>query len=259
MWKLTIVAFAAACSSSSSTTPSVSSKSGAPSTASKTVSDLSPRELRDRINGVNAHVVVTKTAASFAEYRDVLAKVEQTPGVLAAEPMVMAEVLAGTDGSKAVGIAIKGVDVKRVRNVLDLASQITTGSIDDLGTHENGIILGNVLATELGAKVGDHITLTVPLSDASGSATPRPPRTFEVRGVFHVDFDEYDRRLAVANLAAVQELLGNGDVVMAVEARVRDVDHADQVARAIEKALGGAPYRVMDWYELNKAVFSAKP
>src|SRR5947208_2355513 len=49
-----------------------------------------PAVLRDKINGVNAHVVVLKTT-NMAEYRDVLATAEHTPGVVAAEPFIFTE------------------------------------------------------------------------------------------------------------------------------------------------------------------------
>jgi hypothetical protein len=50
-----------------------------------------PDVLRDKINGMNAHVIVLKTVADFPEYRDVLKKVEGTPGVVAAQVFIFAE------------------------------------------------------------------------------------------------------------------------------------------------------------------------
>jgi ABC-type lipoprotein release transport system permease subunit len=72
-----------------------------------------------------------------------------------------------------------------------------------------------------------------------------------------MDFDQYDDRLALTTLASGQDVMGRGDEVMGVEAIVKDVEHADAVGKAIEEALGGPPYQVMDWYELNKQLFTA--
>jgi lipoprotein-releasing system permease protein len=44
---------------------------------------------------------------------------------------------------------------------------------------------------------------------------------------------------------------------MGVELKVKDVDRAGDIARALEKALGGPPYQVQDWYELNHNLFTA--
>jgi ABC-type lipoprotein release transport system permease subunit len=51
-------------------------------------------------------------------------------------------------------------------------------------------------------------------------------------------------------------MLGRGDQVMGIEMTVNDLEHSDQLASAIEKALGGPPYQAMDWYELNKNLFT---
>ena len=44
---------------------------------------------------------------------------------------------------------------------------------------------------------------------------------------------------------------------MGVELKVKDVEHAEDIARRLEKALGGPPYQVQDWYELNHNLFMA--
>src|SRR5262249_7476418 len=58
-------------------------------------------------------------------------------------------------------------------------------------------------------------------------------------------------------LTEAEELQGRGDQVLGVELKVRDVDRADVIAKKLEKALGGPPYQVQDWYELNHNLFTA--
>src|SRR5207249_10200518 len=45
--------------------------------------------------------------------------------------------------------------------------------------------------------------------------------------------------------------------ITGIEVRVRDIYAARGVARAIEAALGGFPYRARDWMEVNRNLFSA--
>ena len=97
--------------------------------------------------------------------------------------------------------------------------------------------------------VGDEVTVS-PSPD-----TKYEPKVFRVTGTFHTDFGEYDERLAYASLSALQAMLGRGDEVTGVELTVMDLDKSAAVAGAIETALGGA-YTVMDWYELNKNLFT---
>ena len=42
---------------------------------------------------------------------------------------------------------------------------------------------------------------------------------------------------------------------MGVELKVKNVDRAEDIAKRLEKALGGPPYQVQDWYELPHNLF----
>jgi lipoprotein-releasing system permease protein len=225
------------------------------------------QQFRDKVLGVNAHVIVMKAQSTFAEYRDV----EKTamaidPDVLAVQPFIFAEMLVTRGKGELSGVAIKGVDPKLVRGVLDLERHMLPGgSIDDLAKELAPgelppIIMGKELAHKLKAKRGDTVTVVVPLSnidfDNMRASAPRT-RMFRVSGIFYSGFDEYDRRLMYTSLKDTQDLVGRGDQVMGVEMKLKDVDRAEEISEKLEKALGGPPYQVQDWYELNHNLFKA--
>ncbi len=226
-------------------------------------------QFREKVLGVNAHVIVLKQQSTFAEYRDVMkTAMEIDSDVLAAQPFIFAEMLVTRGKGQLSGVAIKGVDPALVRGVLDLDKHMLDGaSIDSLarvpGPGEYpAIIMGRELARKLKAKVGDDVTVVVPLSNIdfdtwrAKSSAPRT-RKFHVTGIFYSGFDEYDRRLMYTALKDIQDLVGRGDQVMGVELKVKDVDRAAEIARNLEAALGGPPYQVQDWYELNHNLFTA--
>jgi lipoprotein-releasing system permease protein len=244
------------------------------------------KQFRDKVLGVNAHVIVLKSQATFAEYRDVMKTAREVDReVLAVQPFIFAEMLATNGKGQLSGVAIKGVDPKLVRGVLDLEKHMIEGTVSSLvveacppgGEPERPaataigkppcmkhppIIMGKELAHKLKAKVGDEVTVVVPLSNIdfdTWRAKASAPRTrkFTVTGIFYSGFDEYDRRLMYTALAETQELVGRGDQVMGVELKVKDVDRAADIAKRLEKALGGPPYQVQDWYELNHNLFMA--
>ncbi len=225
-------------------------------------------QFRDKVLGVNAHVIVLKSQATFAEYRDVMKTAEEIDKeVIAVQPFIFAEMLVTRGKGELSGVAIKGVDPKLVRGVLDLQQHMIQGSVDILGKETPPgelppIIMGKELAHKLKAKVGDDVTVVVPLSNIdfdSWRAKSSAPRTrkFRVSGIFYSGFDEYDRRLMYTSLHDTQELVGRGDQVMGVELKVKDVDRADEIAEKLEQELGGPPYQVQDWYELNHNLFTA--
>lgn len=226
------------------------------------------QQFRDKVLGVNAHVIVLKSQATFAEYRDVMKTAKEIdPDVIAVQPFIFAEMLVTRGKGQLSGVAIKGIDPTLVGGVLDLKKHMLEGSVESLAAEPASgvpppIIMGKELAHKLKAKVGDDVTVVVPLSNIdfdtwrAKSSAPRT-RKFRVTGIFYSGFDEYDRRLMYTSLADTQELVGRGDVVMGVEMKVKDVDRAEEIADALEEELGGPPYQVQDWYELNHNLFTA--
>src|SRR5678815_2674063 len=79
------------------------------------------QQFRDKVLGANAHVIVLKSQATFAEYRDVMKTAREIdPDVIAVQPFIFAEMLVTRGKGELSGVAIKGVDPQLVGGVLDL-------------------------------------------------------------------------------------------------------------------------------------------
>ena len=224
---------------------------------------------RDKVLGVNAHVIIMKSSTDFAEYREVMdAAREIDDEVIAVQPFIFVEMLATTGKGQISGVAIKGVDPTLVSSVLDLERHMLPGgSVTSLAKIPGPgelppIIVGKELAHKLRIKQGDDVTVVVPLSNVdwntwkTTAAAPRS-RRFHVTGVFYSGFDEYDRRLMYTSLRETQALLERGDKVMGVELKVEDVDRADEIAAKLRKRLGEPPFQIQDWNQLNHNLFQA--
>jgi lipoprotein-releasing system permease protein len=223
------------------------------------------QQFRDKVLGVNAHVIVLKSQNTFAEYRDTMKTAREIdPDVIGVQPFIFNEMLVTRGQGVSSGVAIKGVDPTLVRSVLDLDKHMEVGTVDTLAVASDPppIIVGKELARKLHAEVGNDVTVVVPLSNIDfdtwsvKSSAPRS-RKFRITGIFYSGFDEYDKRLMYTSLAEAQELLGRGDQVMGVELKLKDVERGEAIAEKLEKALGGPPYQVQDWYELNHNLFRA--
>jgi lipoprotein-releasing system permease protein len=89
------------------------------------------REFRDKVLGVNAHVLVLKYGLNFDEYRDVIARARKMPEVAGAAPFIINEMMLAK-GDRLSGVLVKGVDPELMPKVLDLPSQLIAGSLRDL-------------------------------------------------------------------------------------------------------------------------------
>jgi lipoprotein-releasing system permease protein len=220
-------------------------------------------EFRDKVLGVNAHVIIMKYGLDFPEYRDVMDKVGAMPEVVGVGPFYFNEMMVAKGPNRS-GVLIKGIDPARVGMVLDLPRQMREGSVLALNRpvgpgEPPGVLLGQVLAKKLKVKLGDTVYVVAPFAnlEAMQSGKVPPAREFKVAGIFYAGFDEYDKRLMYLNLRDAGLIAGTGSTVTGVELKLKDVYAAEAVSRKIEKELGGSPYRTIDWRELNHNLFTA--
>lgn len=85
------------------------------------------QDLRQKILGTRAHVVVTKKHGVFREQRWAMGRLEQVPGVRAISPYLEAEVMM-TSQSNLSGVLLRGIDVARADHVTDLRRYIASES-----------------------------------------------------------------------------------------------------------------------------------
>lgn len=94
-------------------------------------------EFRNKVLGVNAHVLVLKYGLNFEEYRDVAEMARLEPEVVGAAPFIINEMMLAK-GDRLSGVLIKGVDPEQMLTVLDLPSQLTAGSLEGLRLPDSG-------------------------------------------------------------------------------------------------------------------------
>ena len=88
-------------------------------------------EFRNKVLGVNAHVLVLKYGLDFEEYRDVVQRAREMPEVAGAAPFLINEMMLAK-GDRIGGILVKGIDPELMPTVLDLPSQMIAGSLDGM-------------------------------------------------------------------------------------------------------------------------------
>jgi lipoprotein-releasing system permease protein len=227
-------------------------------------------DLRDRILGFNPHIVVISYAGAIRDAETVVATVRDTPGVVAAAPLVYSQVML-TTGQSVSGVVVRGVPPDADAAIVDLKGHLTSGSVDRLGaefevpvsggdnktpTKLTGVIIGQELAKQLGVDIGDPVSVVSPMGTASPVGMIPKVKRFAVAGTFDSGMFDYDSSLIYMSLGDAQRFFGLGDAITGVEIRVADIYRAQDVARRVEARLG-TPYRARDWMEVNRNLFLA--
>ncbi len=202
-------------------------------------------ELRTRILSLTAHATVSGLDGHIADWHDDLARLAGMPGVIAAAPYIEAQGMM-SHGEHSAGVLLRGIDPAAERAVSNLAAHLVAGRLDDLVPGRYRIILGKVLAEELGARVGDRVVLIVAAGDVTPVGILPRMRSFEVSGILAVGMYEYDRRIAVVGLPDAAKLLQMGTDVTGIRLNLQDPFAAPRLVRAAAVALGGGFY-VEDW------------
>ncbi len=215
--------------------------------------------LREKILGLNAHIIVGSHAGNMDEYPELIEHLEKIPGVRGATPFVYSEVmLSNPAGVK--GVVMRGIDPQGAVRVLGLEQEMVQGQVLDLERESDfpGIIIGQELASILGISPGDTVNVLAPSGERSAAGFTPKIQSFEVRGIFRTGMYEYDTSFAYTSIRDAQKTLGYiRDAVSGLEVRIDNVDRAHQLSRTISENLGGFPYYVRNWMEMNENLFAA--
>jgi len=222
-------------------------------------------DLKNKILGLNAHVLVLSWDNQIEHYAQLAGQVEKVPGVTGATPFILTQVLLNTP-QKVTGAVLRGLEVNSARRVIILDRIIRTGSWKaleapvgdqpDAGASMPGIILGQELAKQLGLSLGDPVSVVSPLGEVSPLGRVPKTRPFRLAGTFESGMFEYDSTIAFISLAQAQSFLAMPGRVTGLEVKTRDIYEADRIAIDIKTRLG-FPYWTKDWMRMNKNLFSA--
>lgn len=226
------------------------------------------KDLRDRILSFNPHVIVLSFNGRIPDPHNVVRRVEEVPGVVAATPFVFGQVMLSAHGHVA-GAVIRGI-APHADAVVNIEPHLRQGTVADLQTLHAvpkpagqegtvalpGLIVGKELARQLNVRVGERINVLSPLAAATAVGLVPRVEPFVVVGLFDSGMSEYDSSLAYMSLASAQRFFELDDAVTGIAVRGTNLDAAARLGARISAALG-FPYRVRNWIEINHNLFAA--
>ncbi len=215
-------------------------------------------DLRKKILGVNAHVVVMQYTGRMTDSRRVMDEAAQEEGVTGVAPFIIGQVMLSS-GDKVHGVVLRGVDPLKEAETTDLLSNLKEGELDFTEGGEKGLpglVIGRELSHILGVHVGDRVNMISPLGALGPMGMIPKARGFRVTGIFEAGMYEYDASLAYIDIPHAQDFLNMEDGITGVELRLEDIYEAGRVARRLQARLG-YPYHARDWMQMNRNLFAA--
>jgi len=208
------------------------------------------QELRERVLSAISHSYISEYDGNLSNWKDAQTTINQHINVISSSPYIEQYALVSS-GNSAQGISVRGVIPELERQTSVLLDKMKRG---DSQLSKSGILLGAGLATQLGATLGDKVTLLTPeLSSSIIGILPRFKR-FTVTGIFDAGVNEYDNNLAFIQLNQAQKLYSMKDKVSGIRLKVDDIFNAKKITQDVVNTLGAHQYYGVDWTQ-QKANF----
>ncbi len=211
-------------------------------------------QLLDRILGLQGHVLVQSYTQAISDFDIVVEQILEVPGVVSAYPMVEGQVLVSS-GNRTQGGLVRGMRRDDLVGLTTVSETLSASALEGFDENQS-VILGARLALQLGAQIGDPITLIAPRGAVTPFGTMPRVKTYRLAGTFSVGMSEYDQIFVFAPLAEAQLFFNEGMNVNAIEVMVDDPDNILPMRIAVSEAIGNE-FRVTDWQQVNGSLFGA--
>jgi lipoprotein-releasing system permease protein len=214
-------------------------------------------ELRDQLLALSAHARVVPAAGvaapDQAQWDAVAARLRQQPGVQGVAPYVEIQALA-VHQPDMLPVVLRGIDPASEGSVSDIDKVLHEGSLKDLDSGGDRVLVGDAIARQLGIATADGLTLLIPTVAPDG--TPNP-KLREVRSVgdFDAGVQEQDSALLLANIADVRAM---GAAASDMGLRLKYANALQAPAMSVRlRGLLPSNLRIIDWTVDNASYFRA--
>lgn len=213
-------------------------------------------DVRDKILGSTSHIMVSGLGEEgLREYRPLTSRIQGIEGIISVSPVVYNTVLL-RGPYKASGAMLKGIDFDLEEKHAPWLQKLEKGRLPESDAKREGILLGKELAFNVGAGVGDVVTVLTSSSRLSPIGLIPKTKRFMVAGIFNTGLYEFDSSTILIALGSAQSFLDMKEGVSFLQVKIKDIFQAPKIARRIKDIIPPMAY-VTTWMELNKSLFSA--
>ena len=209
-------------------------------------------ELLDKIVGLNGHAIVQAYGGRLDDWKSVLVDIRESEGVVSASPLIEQPLLVTFDG-RVEAVLVRGNTQEEIDALQD---KTLMGSMAEIKPGADKVAIGSRLAENIGARVGDVITVINPAGRSTPFGTVPRQVGYEVGAIFEVGLYDYDGAFIIMPIPQAQTLLLTGDTIGRIEVTTEDADRVTEIMAPIEQRLQGIAI-VRTWQQINSSIFEA--
>ncbi|MEO0063252.1 MAG: hypothetical protein RLZZ08_1812, partial [Pseudomonadota bacterium] len=192
-------------------------------------------ELLDKIVGLNGHAIIQAYGGRLENWQQVLDETRKTPGVVRASPLIEQPLLATFNG-RVEAVLVRG---NTAQDIGRLKPNVLMGDLASLQPGNGNVAVGSRLAENLGARLGDTITIINPQGRSTPFGTVPRQVGYTITAIFEIGVYDYDQSFVVMPIPNAQTLLLTGDSIGMIEVKTEDADKVGQILAPLAKKLQG--------------------
>lgn len=209
-------------------------------------------ELFDKIVGLNGHAVIQGYGGRLDDWQAIVKQAQATPGVAQVSPMIEQPLLGSLNG-RVSAVVVRG---QTAGDIAHMAPTVIAGSMADVKPDAGTVAIGKQLAEDLGAQVGDSITIINPAGLSTPFGTSPRQVSYTVAAIFEIGVYDFDKAFVVMPVQDAQTLLLMGNAINAIEVKVDNPDRAAETLAPLAAKWQGRAV-VSDWKTINGSLFEA--
>ena len=216
-------------------------------------------ELLDRMLSFNGHMYVQGPVLNAADREQALARIRAVPGVVSVAPLVETQSIFRAAGVTSGGMVrgVRAADLKDTKFVWESLTPQARAAFGQGAYGGDGVLIGKSLASDLGLRVGDPITLYSPSgADSAFGNLGGLEKTYRVIGLYSSGTADYDRAFIFMPLEQAQLFFGKEGMWDVIEMKLAEADRVGEYLEPVRKAAGPGSI-VVDWRDRLAAFWGA--
>ena len=212
------------------------------------------KELEDRILGVIPHSVISSDEP-IDDYENLINQVKKDANILEASTYINTQGIISSSYDTR-GVSLVGIDPLKEKNMSIIPDYMLVGDLNDLN-EDNTIIIGSLLAAQIGAYIGDEVNITT--SDIRTSLIGSYPRSvnLEVVGIFELktEIDQYLTLISHSTSQKIKNLKANQTT--GIRLKTNNLFNADIITENIINNLDSNNLSYSSWKNTHGTLFEA--
>jgi lipoprotein-releasing system permease protein len=179
------------------------------------------KELQTRILQAIPHASIEGNISND-DIDEIVNTLYENKKIVGAAPYIETQGLVSS-GSSLKGVYIYGVNPSEEPSISIVSEQMIDGTWDSLSEDGYNLLMGDILAVQLGLRLGDKVNVLVPDTNLGLAGILPRTRQFTVSGIFSLGAPEMDESFVYLNIKNASKLLRMNNSVHGIRVRYSDL------------------------------------